>query len=105
MRVAKFGGGCLRTAEDFINVVHLLKEDQSEPIVIVVSAINGVTDILHNSSKFALKSERNIPRLIANLKTKHLEIVEQAINNPALRDKIGKSIEENSRNLNGCSME
>ncbi len=99
MRVAKFGGGCLQTAEDFINVVNLLKEDKQEPIVIVVSAINGVTDILNNSIKFALESEGSIPLLVANLKTKHLEIIEQVINNPSLSEKIRKSIEEKLKKL------
>jgi len=99
VRVAKFGGGCLRTPEDFISVARIMQETQAEPTIIVVSAIFGVTDLLHNSTKFALNSEGSIPLSIANFQTKHLEILEHAISDPSIRDAIRSTIEEKIKKL------
>ncbi|MGY5879237.1 MAG: aspartate kinase [Candidatus Thorarchaeota archaeon] len=99
MRVAKFGGGCLREPEDFINVARILKDGQPESTVIVVSAVFGVTDQLHNSTQFALKSEDSISLSVTNLRTRHLEIIEQAIDDPSIRDRVGISIERRLKKL------
>jgi aspartate kinase len=99
MRIAKFGGGCLRNPEDYINVAKILKEDLKESIVLVVSAAFGVTDLLHNSTKFALKSEGSIPLSIANFQAKHLEILEHSISDSLIRDRVRKTIEEKIKKL------
>ncbi|MFW9844469.1 MAG: hypothetical protein ACFFEV_07825, partial [Candidatus Thorarchaeota archaeon] len=99
MRVAKFGGGCLRTHEDFINIARILQEENHEPVAIVVSAIFGITDHLHNSTKFALKSEGSIPLSVAQFQKRHLEILEQAIIDPSIRNGIRKTIEEKIKKL------
>ncbi len=99
MRVAKFGGGCLRVPEDFINIANILKEGQPESTVLVVSAVFGVTDIILNSTKFALKSEGSISLSIANIRTRHLEIIEQAINDSSIRDRVRLSIERRLKKL------
>ncbi|TFG32837.1 aspartate kinase [Candidatus Thorarchaeota archaeon] len=99
MRVAKFGGGCLREPDDFINIATILKEGQPESTVIVASAIYGVTDLLHNSTIFALKSEGSVSLSIANIRTRHLEIIEQAIENPSIRDRVRISIERRLQKL------
>ena len=99
MRVAKFGGGCLRIPEDFINIAKILKKEKPEPVAIVVSAAFGMTDLLHNSTKFALKSEESIPLSIANFRTKHLEILEHAIADSSIQDDIRKIIEEKLKKL------
>ncbi|MHA1135307.1 MAG: aspartate kinase [Candidatus Thorarchaeota archaeon] len=99
MRVSKFGGGCLRVPEDFINIANILKDGQPESTVIVVSAIYGVTDQLHNSTKFALKSEGSISLSIANLRTRHLEIIEQTINASSIQDRVRLSIERRLKKL------
>lgn len=99
MRVAKFGGGCLRVPEDFINIANILKEGQPESTVLVVSAVFGVTDQLHNSTKFALKSEESIPLSIANIRSRHLEIIEQALDNSIIRYRVKNSVEKRLKKL------
>ncbi|TFG98518.1 aspartate kinase [Candidatus Thorarchaeota archaeon] len=99
MKVAKFGGGCLRVPADFINIANILREGQSESTVLVVSAVFGVTDQLHNSTEFALRSEESIPLSIANIRTQHLEIIEQAIDNSTIRDRVKNSIEKRLKKL------
>ena len=76
-----------------------MKNGQPESTVIVVSAIYGVTDQLHNSTKFALKSEDSIPLSITNLRTRHLDIIEQAIGNTSIQDRVKRSIEGRLKKL------
>jgi len=99
LKVTKFGGGCLRTYEDFISIARILQEAQPGSITIVVSAVFGVTDLLHNSTKFALKSEGSIPLSITNLQAKHLEIIEHAIADPSNRDRARRTVEEKLKKL------
>jgi aspartate kinase len=97
--VAKFGGGCLRNAEDFQRVAEILKQEHSEPTIVVVSAIFGVTDVLHNSTRFALNSEDSIPLTIRNLKRKHYDIIETAISDFTLRSSVRRIIDEKMQKL------
>lgn len=99
MRVAKFGGACLRVPEDFISIADILKTGKPESTILVVSAVFGVTDQLHNGTKLALNSEDSIPLSITNLRTRHLEIVENAINDSSLRDRVRISIEKRLKKL------
>jgi len=99
VRVAKFGGGCLRTSDDFINIAGILKNGQPELTVLVVSAVFGVTDLLHSSTRLALETEGSISLSIANLRTKHLEIIEQAIDDSSIRDRVRISIESRLKKL------
>lgn len=99
MKVAKFGGGCLRGADDFLRVGEILKKESEGDIIVVASAIYGVTDTLSNSIKNALKSDSDIPLTIANLKSKHLEIVQVVIKDEFLRGNVQKLIEERLERL------
>ena len=99
MRVAKFGGACLRVPEDFCNIADILKVGKPESTVLVVSAVYGVTDQLHNGTKFALNSEDSIPLSIANIRTRHLEIIEKAIDDTSIRDRVRTSIEKRLKKL------
>lgn len=99
MKVAKFGGGCLRRTEDFLRVVEILKQDRVTSTVVVVSAVFGVTDILHNSIRFALNSEGSIPVNTANLKSVHLEIIEGAIRDSSLQAHVRRTVEEKIQKL------
>jgi len=99
VRVAKFGGGCLRAPEDFINIAEILKNGQPESTVLVVSAVFGVTNLLHTSTTLALETEGSISLSIANLRSKHLEIIEEAIEDSTIRDRIRISIESRLKKL------
>jgi aspartate kinase len=58
-----------------------------------------VTDVLHNSTRFALNSEDSIPLTISNLKSKHYEIIENTISNPTLRVLVIRLIDEKLQKL------
>ena len=60
MKVMKFGGTSVGSVESIKNV-RTIVEASEEPVVVVVSALGGITDQLINTSKFALEGD---PRYI-----------------------------------------
>jgi aspartate kinase len=99
VRVAKFGGGCLRGPEDFINIADILKKGQPESTVLVVSAVYGVTDQLHASAKLAIVSEESISTSIANMRTIHFAVSDKTINDTSIRERVRISLEERLKKL------
>ena len=53
MRVMKFGGTSVGTVSSLRNVKHIV-ENTSGPVVVVVSALGGVTDLLIKGARLAL---------------------------------------------------
>jgi len=75
MIVMKFGGSSLRTVESLQRVIKIIKRDESSQKIIILSAVNGVTDHLHKSINDALQNEKQIPGLIDYLHLLHKELV------------------------------
>jgi len=82
MRVLKFGGTSVGTAENIYNVRDIIQSIQG-PRMIVLSAMSGVTNYLVNITDM-IKSGENakINTLNAELKTKHIELLDKLIPNP-----------------------
>jgi len=99
MRVSKFGGGCLRVPEDFINVATILKAGQPEPTVLVVSALFGVTDLLYSSISSAMESESSIPSSIGKIRTRHMEVIVQTIHDKSTRNGVRMNVESRLKKL------
>ncbi|MBN2230368.1 MAG: aspartate kinase [Candidatus Thorarchaeota archaeon] len=97
--MAKFGGGCLRDASDFLRVAEIIKQDQAEGVVVVVSAVFGVTDMLYNGARYALNSEASIPQTMRNIRTRHLDIIEAGVHNPVIMVQVKRLIEERLQKL------
>ncbi|MHA2423859.1 MAG: aspartate kinase [Candidatus Thorarchaeota archaeon] len=95
----KFGGGCLRDAEGFLQIAKILKKDRSSQNAIVVSAINGVTDKLSVAIQTALVSEEQILELTNAIRDQHYGIVEASIKNPKIREMTIENIESHLRKL------
>ena len=52
MKVLKFGGSSVGTANSILNVKRIV-EAVNEPVIVIVSALGGITDKLINTSKMA----------------------------------------------------
>ena len=74
MKVIKIGGGCLKGKKNIEQILELIAE-RGKGHIIVVSALNGVTDFLIEGMSAALADESNIPGIISHLKNKHMLIV------------------------------
>ena len=67
MRVMKFGGGILKSRKDLEKVASLVSGD----CVVVVSALNGVTDLLEKGMRKAVKDECSIKSCVKRFKAIH----------------------------------
>jgi bifunctional aspartokinase / homoserine dehydrogenase 1 len=74
MKVLKFGGYALDSAENILRVKDIIKS-QSEQVIVVVSAFYGITDKLLELSRLAAAREENFFRLHNEIEIRHTDIV------------------------------
>jgi len=89
----KFGGGCLREGESFKRIASLLRDEPFGQIIVVVSAVYGVTDSLEEATRLALESERSIPRCIEAIRFLHENIIRSAIQDDKTQEHVSKLVE------------
>ncbi len=76
----KFGGASVGTAAALAQVSSIILHESKrrEQVLIVASALEGVTDMLLEAAQFArLSNQRGYRRIAATLRTRHLALVEQ----------------------------
>ena len=56
MKVLKFGGTSVGTVESLQHVKRIV-ESSDEPVIVVVSALGGITDQLINTAKLAVNGD------------------------------------------------
>lgn len=79
MKVLKFGGTSVGTAESIRNVRSII-QSISGPKMVVLSAMSGVTNFLVNiSEELRNGNTSELEQLKSSLKTKHLELIEELI--------------------------
>ena len=65
MKVLKFGGTSVGSVESILNVKRIVEAEQ-EPVVVVVSALGGITDKLIKTSRLAVAGDLAYPSLWAS---------------------------------------
>jgi aspartokinase/homoserine dehydrogenase 1 len=91
--VVKFGGSNLKSRTDINRLLKVIKS-YNVPIVIVISALYGVTDLLSKSFEKIKKDEKAIDALIKTLLDKHRKIVIFAIDDKKVQDRVIEGISE-----------
>jgi len=76
MKVFKFGGASLKSAEGIRNVTSIIQSNATNNLLVVVSAIGKTTDILEKLVELA-QSKRNYNTELNTLKKYHTEILDQ----------------------------
>lgn len=82
MRVLKFGGtsvGSPTTIEKVIDIV--ARQSQSQPLVVVVSAVGGITDLLLRAGTLAAKKDITYKDLFQEIREKHISYAKQLTDN------------------------
>ncbi|UKJ08138.1 bifunctional aspartate kinase/homoserine dehydrogenase I [Solitalea lacus] len=80
MRVLKFGGSSVESAENIEKVVSIVKKKSKEDkLAVVVSALRGVTDMLIAAGTAASKSEESYKELLSEIENRHLAEVRKLI--------------------------
>ena len=78
--VHKFGGASLADSAAVRHAVDIIRRHQSEPTVIVVSAMAGITDALLGVAQQAGTGDaRAVPALVARLRSRHAEAARELL--------------------------
>ncbi|RNI35652.1 bifunctional aspartate kinase/homoserine dehydrogenase I [Hanamia caeni] len=80
MRVLKFGGSSVANAENINKIVSILQNRlNNERLIVVVSALGGITDALLNSVILASEGNDEYKQQLKKIETRHLELTKQLI--------------------------
>ncbi|MPS65910.1 MAG: bifunctional aspartate kinase/homoserine dehydrogenase I [Chryseobacterium sp.] len=80
MKVLKFGGTSVANAQNILKVEDIIKKESlKNKVVVVVSALHGVTDQLIKAAESASQSNENYLQIIKNIEEKHLDLVKELI--------------------------
>ncbi len=87
MKVMKFGGTSVGSPES-LQLVKSIVENEQEPVIVVVSALNGVTDRLLLAADFARNNNSGYKPLLDEIIARHEEIIEKLITSPADKQEV-----------------
>ena len=77
MKVLKFGGTSVGTADALRNVKAIVEGEKS-PVIVVVSALGGVTNLLLDAASRARKGD-DVSGTLASIKQRHLDVIGQVV--------------------------
>jgi aspartokinase/homoserine dehydrogenase 1 len=70
MKVMKFGGTSVGSIDSILTIKQIV-ESQEEPVVVVVSAVGGVTDRLIRASQLATAGDPSYNHVYQEIREKH----------------------------------
>lgn len=80
MKVLKFGGSSVANAKNILKVEDIVKKESlKNKVIVVVSALHGVTDQLIKAAESASQNNENYLQIIKNLEEQHLDLVKELI--------------------------
>lgn len=78
MKVLKFGGTSVAHSQNILLVEKIIKrESLQSKIVVIVSALHGVTDQLIKAAEYASVKDENYVQIVKNLEEKHINLVKE----------------------------
>ena len=83
----KFGGTSVGSPES-LQLVKSIVENEQDPVIVVVSALNGVTDRLLLAADFARNNNSGYKPLLDEIIARHEEIIEKMITSPADKQEV-----------------
>ncbi|MEI7675850.1 MAG: bifunctional aspartate kinase/homoserine dehydrogenase I [Bacteroidales bacterium] len=78
MKVLKFGGTSVGSVES-IRSVKKIVESRKEPVIVVVSALGGITDQLLKTAKLAVSGDKLYKEELDIIVNRHLQIIEAVV--------------------------
>ncbi len=85
MKVLKFGGTSVGSVESILSVKRIVEAAQ-EPVIVVVSALGGITDKLIKTSQLAVSGDLSYQKEFDEMALRHYQMIESVI--PAGEKKI-----------------
>ena len=106
MKVLKFGGTSVANAQNISLVIDIVTEaSKSEPLVAVVSAFSGVTDLLLLASEKAAAKDKIYIEIVSQIDQKHKETIYKlvaVIDQSELLETINSNLNHLKTLLDGC---
>ncbi len=92
----KFGGGCLVEPSSIKMVLKIIKQYQKEKLIIITSALSGITDLLIESAHKADRKEdyQNNIKKIKDIHLKVIDIIENAVYSEMAENHLNDEIKE-----------
>ena len=78
MKVLKFGGTSVGSVESILRVKKIV-EAQSEPVIVVVSALGGITDKLIRTGQMAVEGNVQYVQSFSEIASRHEEMIESVV--------------------------
>ncbi|MEO0552801.1 MAG: bifunctional aspartate kinase/homoserine dehydrogenase I [Bacteroidota bacterium] len=78
MLVIKFGGTSVATAKN-ISLVKDIISEKDKPVIVVVSALGGITNLLIECSEFAAKGDDTYIKIFNKIEERHLQMIKDLI--------------------------
>ena len=92
MKVLKFGGTSVGSVESILSVKKIV-EAEKEPVVVVVSALGGITDKLFKTSKLALAGDLSYQSEFDEIAVRHHQMIEAVIPSGENKERLLETID------------
>ena len=90
MKVLKFGGTSVGTSKS-LQYVKSIVESQTEPCIVTVSALGGITNRLIECSGRASNADPSFHDIISEIRTRHSDVIESVVS-PTLSDRCKDAV-------------
>lgn len=80
MNVIKFGGTSVANAENILRCLGIIRQKkEKEPVIVVVSALGGVTDMLLSAAVSASQKSEDYKSILPRLETRHIDAIKALV--------------------------
>jgi aspartokinase/homoserine dehydrogenase 1 len=93
VKVLKFGGTSVGSVESILNLKKIV-EGQQEPVVVVVSALGGITDKLINTSKLAVAGDAIYLTSYEEMVERHHQMIDAIITDTKKKDTLLATVDD-----------
>ena len=77
IKILKFGGTSVANSQNIKLVKNVISSTDSDKIIVVVSALGGITDMLLKTADLAAKQDESYKNILSNIETRHLETTKE----------------------------
>lgn len=88
MNVLKFGGSSVGSVASILNVKKIV-ESRQEPVIVVVSALGGITDMLIQTAMEAKQGKDSYHQMFKEIENRHEQVMEGLLTGDKLRELSG----------------
>ena len=96
MKVLKFGGTSVGSVDSILSVKKIV-EAIEEPVIVVVSALGGITDKLLKTASMATNGDVAYEREFSEIVTRHLDVIQGVIPDKTKRIEVQKQVMAHQR--------